>query len=153
MCAKIEPKQPKTRIVCLHGSRAQLNTGFWIRDREIVEYVIIDGDRTTSARTCRGTTKNVSKGSSGRTSRKCGSYPSCCSTKTGGHATRLVDTRALGKPREFKSVREDWKDWSFKFKTFLCGANPDAGAAWDAAGIQDQPIVLASLPANEQKIS
>eukprot|EP00971_Amphidinium_carterae_P050871 1001887-Amphidinium_carterae.1 len=45
----------------------------------------------------------------------------------GGHATRLVDTRALGKPREFKSVREDWKDWSFQFKTFLCGANPDAG--------------------------
>eukprot|EP00971_Amphidinium_carterae_P258494 5130483-Amphidinium_carterae.1 len=30
--------------------------------------------------------------------------------------TRLVDTRALGKPREFKSVREDWKDWSFQFK-------------------------------------
>eukprot|EP00971_Amphidinium_carterae_P080813 1598503-Amphidinium_carterae.1 len=34
----------------------------------------------------------------------------------GGHATRFVDTRALGKPREFKSVREDWKDWSFQFK-------------------------------------
>eukprot|EP00971_Amphidinium_carterae_P242638 4817721-Amphidinium_carterae.1 len=68
----------------------------------------------------------------------------------GGHATRLVDTRALGKPREFKSVREDWKDLSFQFKKFLCGANPDAGAALDAAGMQDQPIVLASLPANEQ---
>eukprot|EP00971_Amphidinium_carterae_P138551 2745230-Amphidinium_carterae.1 len=34
----------------------------------------------------------------------------------GGHATRLADTRALGRPREFKSVREDWKDWSFQFK-------------------------------------
>eukprot|EP00971_Amphidinium_carterae_P287680 5711358-Amphidinium_carterae.1 len=44
----------------------------------------------------------------------------------GGHATRLVDTRALGRPREFKSVREDWKDWSFQFRAFLCGANPDA---------------------------
>eukprot|EP00971_Amphidinium_carterae_P172013 3410555-Amphidinium_carterae.1 len=51
----------------------------------------------------------------------------------GGHMTRLVDTRALGTPREFKSVREDWKDWSFQFKAFLCGANPDAGAALDAA--------------------
>eukprot|EP00971_Amphidinium_carterae_P270396 5365296-Amphidinium_carterae.1 len=29
----------------------------------------------------------------------------------GGQIARLVDTRALGKPREFKSVREDWKDW------------------------------------------
>eukprot|EP00971_Amphidinium_carterae_P229103 4544521-Amphidinium_carterae.1 len=71
----------------------------------------------------------------------------------GGHVTRLVDTRALGKPREFKSVQEDWKDWSFQFKAFLCGANPDAGAALDAAGIQDQEIVLASLPTNEQIIS
>eukprot|EP00971_Amphidinium_carterae_P066361 1314227-Amphidinium_carterae.2 len=53
----------------------------------------------------------------------------------GGHATRLVDTRAVGKPCEFKSVREDWKDWSFQFKAFLCGANPDAGAALDAAGV------------------
>eukprot|EP00971_Amphidinium_carterae_P277168 5500182-Amphidinium_carterae.1 len=44
----------------------------------------------------------------------------------GGHATRFVDTRALGRPREFKSVREEWKDWSFQFKAFLCGANPDA---------------------------
>eukprot|EP00971_Amphidinium_carterae_P292813 5813338-Amphidinium_carterae.1 len=59
----------------------------------------------------------------------------------GGHATRLVDTRALGRPREFKSVREDWKDWSFQFKAFLCGANSDAGAALDAAGIQDQETV------------
>eukprot|EP00971_Amphidinium_carterae_P206516 4097850-Amphidinium_carterae.1 len=29
----------------------------------------------------------------------------------GGQVTRLVDTRALGMPREFKSVRGDWKDW------------------------------------------
>eukprot|EP00971_Amphidinium_carterae_P176158 3491823-Amphidinium_carterae.1 len=49
---------------------------------------------------------------------------------------------ALGRPREFKSVREDWKDWSFQFKAFLCGANPDAGAALDAAGIQDQPVPM-----------
>eukprot|EP00971_Amphidinium_carterae_P266404 5284657-Amphidinium_carterae.1 len=34
----------------------------------------------------------------------------------GGHTTRLVDTRSLGKPREFKSALEDWKDWSFQFK-------------------------------------
>eukprot|EP00971_Amphidinium_carterae_P250318 4969096-Amphidinium_carterae.1 len=65
----------------------------------------------------------------------------------GGHATRLVDTRALGRPREFKS------DWSFRFKAFLCGANPDEGAALDAAGIQDQPIALANLPMIEQEIS
>eukprot|EP00971_Amphidinium_carterae_P227926 4520959-Amphidinium_carterae.1 len=41
--------------------------------------------------------------------------------------TRLVDTRSLGRPREFKSVREDWKDGSFHFKAFLSVANPDAG--------------------------
>eukprot|EP00971_Amphidinium_carterae_P195274 3874958-Amphidinium_carterae.1 len=49
----------------------------------------------------------------------------------GNHTTRLVDTRSLGKPREFKSVREDWKDWRFQFKAFLCGANPDAGHSRD----------------------
>eukprot|EP00971_Amphidinium_carterae_P118551 2348660-Amphidinium_carterae.1 len=70
----------------------------------------------------------------------------------GGHATRLVDTRSLGRPREFKSVREDWKDWSFQFKAFLCGANPDVGLALDAAGIQDQPIVLGNLPPLEQEL-
>eukprot|EP00971_Amphidinium_carterae_P038278 752321-Amphidinium_carterae.1 len=71
----------------------------------------------------------------------------------GGHATRLVDTRSLGRPREFKSVREDWKDWNFQFKAFLCGANPDAGVALDTAGISDQTRVLANLPPIEQELS
>eukprot|EP00971_Amphidinium_carterae_P272971 5417711-Amphidinium_carterae.1 len=35
----------------------------------------------------------------------------------------------------------------------VCGAHPDAGAALDAAGIQDQEIVLANLPANERELS
>eukprot|EP00971_Amphidinium_carterae_P205906 4086372-Amphidinium_carterae.1 len=34
----------------------------------------------------------------------------------GGHSTRLADTRSLGRLCEFKSVREDWKDWSFQFR-------------------------------------
>eukprot|EP00971_Amphidinium_carterae_P028817 567233-Amphidinium_carterae.1 len=75
----------------------------------------------------------------------------------GGHMTRLVDTRALGKPPEFKSVREDWKDcmelpiqslsvWS-QSRCWSSVTNSDA------AGIQDLEIVLANLPVNEQEIS
>eukprot|EP00971_Amphidinium_carterae_P167103 3311331-Amphidinium_carterae.1 len=54
----------------------------------------------------------------------------------GGHSMRLVDTRSLGRSHEFKSVREDWKDWSFQFKACFCGADPDAGAALDAAAFR-----------------
>eukprot|EP00971_Amphidinium_carterae_P001068 21169-Amphidinium_carterae.1 len=53
----------------------------------------------------------------------------------------------------FKTVREDWEDWSFQFKTFLSGANPDAGIALDTAGLNDQPIMMANLPLIEQKFS
>eukprot|EP00971_Amphidinium_carterae_P317524 6312280-Amphidinium_carterae.3 len=38
-----------------------------------------------------------------------------------------MDTRTLGKPREFKSIRSEWRDWSF----------------W--AGAQTQKIQLANL--------
>eukprot|EP00971_Amphidinium_carterae_P019655 387425-Amphidinium_carterae.1 len=34
----------------------------------------------------------------------------------GGHSTRLVDRRSFGRAREFKSVREDWKDGVFSSK-------------------------------------
>eukprot|EP00971_Amphidinium_carterae_P073783 1458932-Amphidinium_carterae.1 len=37
------------------------------------------------------------------------------------------------------------------FKACLGGANPDAGAALDTAGIRDQPIAMADLPPIEQK--
>eukprot|EP00971_Amphidinium_carterae_P040510 795123-Amphidinium_carterae.1 len=57
-----------------------------------------------------------------------------------GHPTKLVDTRSFGRPRELKSVREGWKNWSFQFKAFLSGANPAL------PGLNDQPITMANLP-------
>eukprot|EP00971_Amphidinium_carterae_P088231 1745285-Amphidinium_carterae.1 len=46
-----------------------------------------------------------------------------------------------------------WKDWNFHSKAFSCGANPDASAALDTAGISDQTIVLANLPPRERELS
>eukprot|EP00971_Amphidinium_carterae_P143684 2846938-Amphidinium_carterae.1 len=56
----------------------------------------------------------------------------------------LVDTRALGRPRGFKSVRGEWPDWSFQFRAFLAGANAQALDLLDAAAARDQTWRLAA---------
>eukprot|EP00971_Amphidinium_carterae_P063549 1257648-Amphidinium_carterae.1 len=67
-----------------------------------------------------------------------------------GSSRPLVDTRALGRPREFKSIRSEWQDWAFHFKAFLSGANAQAGQALDEAARADKEISMTDLgPARE----
>eukprot|EP00971_Amphidinium_carterae_P052216 1027963-Amphidinium_carterae.1 len=65
----------------------------------------------------------------------------------------LVDTRALGRPREFKSERTDWKDWSFQFKAFLAGANAAASTLLDKAATREGVWRLEEQSGEEQRLS
>eukprot|EP00971_Amphidinium_carterae_P084902 1680032-Amphidinium_carterae.1 len=53
---------------------------------------------------------------------------------------KLVDTRALGKPRVFSGNRAEWATWAFSFTSFLAGATPAVLEALKWAELQQHPI-------------
>eukprot|EP00971_Amphidinium_carterae_P100274 1983091-Amphidinium_carterae.2 len=67
-------------------------------------------------------------------------------SSAGRSPERLVDTRVLGRVREFKGVRKDWQDWSWVFRAFLTGANPKVKDVVDKAAASDQELLLSQMP-------
>eukprot|EP00971_Amphidinium_carterae_P250755 4977626-Amphidinium_carterae.2 len=60
--------------------------------------------------------------------------------RSGDQQPRLVDTKALGRPRIVSGARAQWTTWSFSFQFFLAGATPSVLDAMKWAEQQLGPV-------------
>ena len=65
----------------------------------------------------------------------------------------LVDTRQLGKPDKFDGRDENWKEWKFVTKSYLCAVNQHSRPLLDRAESPEGFVYNAGLDPGEAAIS
>ncbi|CAK0899647.1 unnamed protein product, partial [Prorocentrum cordatum] len=65
----------------------------------------------------------------------------------------LIDTRVLGKPSDFNGEPGAWRDWSTVFRAYASACEPALKDAMDRAEHADAPVLNATLPDDQVRLS
>ena len=69
-------------------------------------------------------------------------------------AMNMIDTRSLGKPRDFNGTATEWQEWQFVLKAYAFAVNPMMKHVMEsAAALQDQPADHSQMSDEERRTS
>lgn len=82
-----------------------------------------------------------------------GKYSTGAAGAGGGNGLSIIDTRLIGKPKDFQGTQEKWPSWSFTFKAYCGAVSHDMSELMKSVVLTNIEVAMGGLTAVQEQFS